>query len=296
MSNPTTTTSGPVGARRREWSRGLGFSWLFLALPAALFLAFFFLVPLAEMVVRSVTEPSADNYIEFFSTGAYLHVLANTFQTAAVTTICCVVLGYPYAYAMRKSGRLGFLVLSIALMLPFWASLLVRSFAWIILLQDTGVVNTVLIRLGVIHEPISLIRNQIGVTVGMTHILLPYMVLPLYTLMTRIDPTLGEAASTLGASPVRSFVRVFLPLSLPGMFAGSLLVFVLSLGFYVTPALLGGPANMLIGQLIAVQVSEQVAFGFASAIGVVLLVMTLAVLAISARMLRRTGALGTLPL
>jgi putative spermidine/putrescine transport system permease protein len=253
--------------------------------------AIFFLVPLAEMVVRSVTEPSTANYKEFFETSAYVRVLGNTFRTALIVTACCVVLGYPYAYAMRRAGRLGFALLSLALLLPFWSSLLVRSFAWMTLLQDTGVINRTLVSVGIVDEPLALIRNSFGVTIGMTHIMLPYMVLPLYAVMARIDMSLPEAAGSLGASPLRAFRRVFLPLSLPGLSAGALLVFVLCLGFYITPALLGGTENVLIGQLIADQVSVNVRFGFASAIGIVLLVVTLLALGIGARLLRRSGAL-----
>jgi putative spermidine/putrescine transport system permease protein len=265
--------------------------WALLLVPAVAFVAIFFVVPLAEMVVRSVDEPSPSNYSEFFDTSAYVRVLVATFRTAAIVTVCCVLLGYPYAYAMRRAGRLGFVLLSLALLLPFWSSLLVRSFAWMTLLQDTGVINRALMDVGVIDEPLNLIRNSFGVTVGMTHIMLPYMVLPLYAVMARLDLSLSEAAASLGASPLRGFRRVFLPLSMPGLFAGALLVFVLSLGFYITPVLLGGSQNVLIGQLIADQVTMNVRFGFASAIGIVLLVCTLLSLAFGALLLRRSGAL-----
>jgi putative spermidine/putrescine transport system permease protein len=277
-------------ARRPAGSEGQ-WGWAALVVLPVAFAAVFFLVPLAEMVIRSVSEPSASNYAEFFETSAYVRVLGQTFRTAIIVTACCVVLGYPYAYAMRRSSRLGFALLSMMLLLPFWSSLLVRSFAWITLLQDTGVINRALMSLGVTDHPVSLIRNSLGVTIGMTHIMLPYMVLPLYAVMARIDLSLSDAAASLGASPVRAFRRVFLPLSLPGLAAGGLLVFVLSLGFYITPALLGGPQNVLIGQLIADQVTTNVNFGFASAIGIVLLVVTLLVLGIGARLLRGTGAL-----
>jgi putative spermidine/putrescine transport system permease protein len=263
--------------------------WGLLLVPAVAFVAIFFLVPVGEMVSRSLTEPSPSNYSDFFEAEAYVRVLGNTFKTALLVTAICIVLGYPYAYAMRRAGRWGFALLSLALLLPFWSSLLVRTFAWMTLLQDTGVINDVLTGLGIVDEPVELIRNQIGVTLGMTHIMLPYMVLPLYAVMARIDFSLTEAAGSLGASPVRAFRRVFLPLSLPGLTAGALLVFVLCLGFYITPALLGGPEDMLIGQLIADQVAINVNFGFASAIGIVLLVLTLLVLGIGARVLR--GAL-----
>jgi putative spermidine/putrescine transport system permease protein len=282
-----------TGARGAQAPRAAGadaqWRWGLLLVPAVAFVAVFFLVPLAEMVSRSLTEPSPANYSEFFETSAYLRVLGNTFRTALIVTACCVALGYPYAYAMRRAGRVGFALLALALLLPFWSSLLVRTFAWMTLLQDTGVINDALLSLGIVDEPVELIRNQLGVIIGMTHIMLPYMVLPLYAVMARIDLSLSEAAGGLGASPVRAFRRVFLPLSLPGLLAGALLVFVLSLGFYITPALLGGAEDVLIGQLIADQVTVNVNFGFASAIGIVLLVVTLLILALGARILR--GAL-----
>jgi putative spermidine/putrescine transport system permease protein len=284
-----------LDARRARARRAAGpagnWWWAALLVPAVAFVAVFFLVPLGEMVYRSVTEPSASNYSEFFETSAYVRVLGQTFRTALIVTACCVLLGYPYAYAMRRFGPAGFALLSLALLLPFWSSLLVRSFAWITLLQDTGVINRALLDLGIVDEPVSLIRNSLGVTIGMTHIMLPYMVLPLYAVMARIDLSLSDAAASLGASPARAFWRVFLPLSLPGLTAGALLVFVLSLGFYITPALLGGPQDVLIGQLIADQVTTNVNFGFASAIGIVLLVLTLVALGVGARLLRRSGAL-----
>jgi putative spermidine/putrescine transport system permease protein len=277
-----------TGAKASTWR------WSLLVLPAVAFVAIFFVVPLGGMVVRSFTEPSAHNYAEFFDTHAYVQILINTFKTAAIVTVVCVILGYPFAYAMRRSGRVGFMLLSIALLLPFWSSLLVRSFAWVTILQDTGVINEALKSLGIIDHPVELIRNQLGVTIGMTHIMLPYMVLPLYAVMARIDLSLVDAARSLGAGPVRSWWKVFLPLSLPGLLAGSLLTFVLSLGFYITPALLGGTDNVLIGQLIAERVNISPNFGFISAAAIILLVLTLGIIGLGAWILRRAGALGDL--
>lgn len=280
---------GTVESRARG-AEDAGWHWALLALPAVAFVAVFFVVPLGEMVVQSITEPSPDNYATFVDTHAYVRVLLQTFRTAAIVTVTSIVLGYPYAYAMRRAGRLGFAALSMALLLPFWSSLLVRTFAWTTLLQDTGVINKALMSLGVIDEPLALMRNSLGVTIGMSHIMLPYMVLPLYAVMSRIDLSLTDAAKSLGAGPVTAFRRVFLPLSAPGLAAGTLLVFVLSLGFYITPALLGGPQNVLIGQLIADQVSINVNFGFASAVGIVLLVLTLLVLGTGGLLLQRSAA------
>jgi len=189
----------------------------------------------------------------------------------------------------RTAALLGFLVL-----LPFWLSLLVRTYAWTVWLQDTGVINTVLQELGITNHPLGLIRNTLGVTIGMTHILLPFMVLPLYAVMRRIDPELTPAASSLGAPPFAAFRKVFLPLSLPGILAGSLLVFVLSLGFYITPALLGSPQNAMISELIVNQVSEQLQFGIGAAIAMVLLGLTLVVLFLGTRFVRLQDVMGGL--
>lgn len=255
--------------------RGSG-RWLLLA-PAVVFLFAGFVVPLGMMFGESLQDGGIAKYGEVLSSPVYQKVFRTTLRTAALTTLCCAVLAYPYAYVMNRAGRRVRLVLLIAVLMPFWASLLVRSFAWIALLQDRGLINNTLVSLGLIDEPLSLIRQPLGVLVGMVHVLLPYMLLPLFTAMTRIDENLLRAASSLGASPWRRFVRVFLPLSLPGLAAGALLVFVLSLGFYITPALLGNPSQAMIGQVIADQVNRS-GTATASALGIVLLLGTLIVL------------------
>jgi putative spermidine/putrescine transport system permease protein len=261
-------------------------AWTLLALPGLLFLLVFFGYPLVEMAIRSFTDPSPENYRIFVDSPVYSRTLATTFQTAFIVTAVCLLLGYPYAYVMHQAGPRLAGVLAVLVLVPFWSSLLVRTYAWTVWLQDSGVVNSVLRRAGVIDEPLELIRNTLGVTVGMTHILLPFMVLPLYAVMRRIDPELTPAAASLGAGPFTAFRRVFLPLSLPGVYAGSLLVFVLALGFYITPALLGDPQNAMISELIVNQVSQQLQFGIGAAIGVVLLVLTLIVLGIGSRFVR----------
>jgi putative spermidine/putrescine transport system permease protein len=182
---------------------------------------------------------------------------------------------------MTQGNKTVTTILSIALLLPFWVSLLLRTFSWLILLQDTGLINVILLRIGLISEPLHLIRNQIGVLVGMTHILLPYAVLPIYAVMRKVDPRLMEAATICGSSRLRAFVRVYLPLSMPGVLAAGLLTFTLALGFYITPALLGGARDVMIGQLIAAQVTEQLNFGFAAVLSVVLLAATAAAFGIA---------------
>jgi len=283
--------------RPRPRLRGLAANrWSLLVLPAVGFLVVFFLAPLVLMSIRSVTDPvgaGLSNYERFFTQEAYLHVLTNTFWIAFVSTVTCLVVGYPFAYLMTVvPGRVAGLLL-IAVLLPFWSSLLVRTFAWQVILRDTGIINTFLIDLGVISEPLTLIRTTGGVILGMSHILLPFMVLPIYAVMRRIDPEYGRAAANLGAPPVSAFLRIFVPLSLPGVVAGSLLVFVLALGFYITPALLGGLRDQMISQVIVQQVQQRLDWGFGTAMSVLLMVITLVILFIASRAIRLRDVFGS---
>ena len=288
-------------ARSRSWPSLVGARprvnrWSVLAVPAVVFLAAVFLIPLLAMALRSVTDPPGaglSNYEQFFSQGAYVRVLTNTFWIALLATVACLVIGYPFAYLMTiVPGRVAGLLL-IAVLLPFWSSLLVRTFAWQVLLRDTGVINRLLLDLGVIAEPLTLIRTTSGVIMGMSHILLPFMVLPIYAVMRRIDPELGRAAANLGASPWSAFLRIFVPLSLPGVLAGSLLVFVLALGFYITPALLGGLKDQMISQLIVQQIQQRLDWGFGTAMSVLLVAITLAFLFAASRAVRLQDVFGS---
>ena len=286
-----------ANAERRRGPFHLGVNrWALLAIPAAIFLVVFFLAPLVQMSSRSVTDPpdaGFSNYVKFFDQQAYVRVLTNTFWIAILSTAACLVIGYPFAYLMTVvPGRMAGLLV-IAVLLPFWSSLLVRTFAWQVLLRDTGIINRFLIDLGVISEPLTLIRTTAAVIIGMSHILLPFMVLPLWAVMRRIDPEYGRAAANLGASPARSFFRIFVPLSMPGVLAGCLLVFVLALGFYITPALLGGLRDQMISQLIVQQVQQRLDWGFASAMSVLLMVITLVALLIASRAVRLRDVFGS---
>ncbi len=271
-----------------------------LAVPPIAFLVAFFLVPLIVVSLRSVTDfpkPTGDvlaNYGRFFASAANVRVLGNTFWVAVMSTIVCLALGYPYAYLMNiVRPRLAGLLL-IVVLLPFWSSLLVRTYAWQVILRDTGIINTFLLDAGVVEEPLPLIRTTLGVMLGMSQILLPFMVLPIYAVMRRIDPEYTKAAANLGAPPFASFRRVFLPLSMPGVLAGALLVFVLALGFYITPALLGSPKDTMISQFIASAVQQRLDWGIASTMAVILLGLTLAVLFIASRFVRLRDIYGSL--
>jgi putative spermidine/putrescine transport system permease protein len=207
----------------------------------------------------------------------YLYVLRNTFAISFWVTVFTLVLGYPVAYILANMKE-GHANLALVLVLfPFWTSLLVRTYAWIIILQTQGPVNQVLTGLELVPEPVRLVHNRFGVYVAMTHILLPFMLLPIYSVMKGISPMYMKAAANLGANPLQAFVRVYLPQTLPGVGAGSLLVFILALGYYITPALVGGPRDTMISMMIANNVNWVLNWGMAAALGTILLLATLVV-------------------
>lgn len=255
----------------RRLSRG-GSGWLLLT-PALLFLAVFFIMPLVMMIVESLKK-GVSTYGDVLTSPVYAKVFGNTIETALVTTVACLALAYPYSYVINRAGARIRTLLVVLVMMPFWVSLLSRTFAWVGLLQDTGVINTVLMDLGIVSSPLPLMRTELGTLIGMVQVLLPFMVLPLMTTMNGIDASQLRAARSLGATPWQRFVRVFLPLSLPGVLAGVVLVFVLSLGFYITPAMFGSPDNMMVGELL-IQETQKIGTVRASAIGMVLLLGTL---------------------
>jgi len=266
-------------------------SWALLAVPGIALLAVFFLLPLGLMIVRSLTDPSPANYLVFTTSGIYVRVLANTLLVSILCTLVCLVLGYPYAYAMHRSGPALSLVLTVAIVLPFWSSALVRSYAWLVLLRESGVINTLLLDAGIIATPFKVVRTETAVIIGMCHILLPFMVFPIYAAMRRIDPNLMPAATGLGAHPFRAMGKGFVPLSLPGVYAGSLIVFVVALGFYVVPALLGGPRSLMFSELIVGKVYEELQFGVGAALAITLAATTLASLALASRFVKFGDAL-----
>jgi putative spermidine/putrescine transport system permease protein len=268
--------------------------WAWFTAPVIFFLAIFFVYPLVEVFKRSVTDPTVGlrNYVEFFETAVYVDVLLNTLKMAVIVTLVCLLLAYPYAYLMNRVSRRTAGLMLVAVLVPFWTSILVRTYAWTVILQDTGIINSILLGTGIIEEPLALVRNFLGVVIGMVHILLPFMVLPLYAVMRRIDMDYMRAAANLGASPFEAFWRVFLPLSLPGVFAGVLLVFVIALGFYITPALLGSPENIMLSELVVQQVQELFNWGMGSAMAFILLIVTLIILAATSRIINLGEALG----
>jgi ABC-type spermidine/putrescine transport system permease subunit I len=246
--------------------------------PALLVLVVLFVYPLLGILHRSVykTGYTLDFYRQIVRVPVYLTVIGLTFRTAALVTLLCLLLGYPLAYVLAGlRPRLGRLLL-IVVILPFFTSIIVRTYAWMVLLGRNGVVNQWLVALGLADRPLPLLYNQAGVLVGMTYVLLPFMVLTLFSVMRSIDPGLVRAAHSLGASRLQAFRRVFLPLTLPGIAGGTLLVFILSLGFFITPALMGGPSDIMIAMLIEREVEITLNWSFASALAVILLALTLA--------------------
>lgn len=205
----------------------------------------------------------------------YVDVLLKTLGVALGITFACILLGYPLAYMLATLPPKLSNVLMILVLLPFWTSLLVRTSAWIVILQSNGVLNSALINLGVISQPLDLIYNMFGTVTAMTHILLPFMVLPMYSVMRSIDTTYIRAAHSMGASPLRTFLQVYFPLSLPGLSAGGILVFILAIGYYITPALVGGRTGQMISNFIAYHMQSSLNWGLAAAIGSILLLIVL---------------------
>jgi putative spermidine/putrescine transport system permease protein/spermidine/putrescine transport system permease protein len=223
---------------------------------------------------------------------SYARIFGATFQVSLLTTGLCILLGYPLAYVLSQLPRRVANLCLIAVMLPFWTSLLVRTYAWLVLLQRRGLINTWGIELGWWDQPLPLVHNMAGTLIGMVHIMLPFLVLPVLNSMRSIDQECMKAAANLGASPTRAFWTVFLPLSLPGLFAGSLLVFVICLGFYVTPAVLGGGKIIMVSNQIANDIELFFNWGAASSLGVVLLVSTMVLLWLASRLTRLEQLLG----
>jgi putative spermidine/putrescine transport system permease protein len=245
--------------------------------PALFLLAVFFLYPMLSFLAQSIFDPNFT--LEHFSKAAgrpvYLKILLKTLKISAWTTILCFVIGYPVAFVMaHATGKMKIAIIAFVL-IPFWTSVLVRMFAWMALLGRDGVINRALFHMGLIDQPVEMLFTQFAVLVGMVHYMLPYMILPVYAVMTGIPRNLMDAASNLGAPPHKVFWRVYFPLSLPGIGAGGLLVFIISMGFYVTPALLGGAQDVMLAQIIEQQISDTLNWGFAAALSAILLVVTI---------------------
>jgi putative spermidine/putrescine transport system permease protein len=202
-------------------------------------------------------------------------ILLRTFEISAVVTVLCLLLGYPLAWWLSTLPARRANLLMILVLVPFWTSILVRVAAWVVLLQREGLVNGALMAASVIDEPLALLFNRTGVVIAMVHILLPFMILPIYSVMKSVPPSYLRAAISLGSPPLAAFFRVYVPQTLPGIGAGGLLVFILSIGYYVTPALLGGASDQMLSYYIAQYTNVDVNWGMACALGAILLAATL---------------------
>ncbi|MBY8977063.1 ABC transporter permease [Rhodobacteraceae bacterium NNCM2] len=267
-----------------------------LSFPAIFLVFIIMVVPVAWLFYLSFLDDTGaftlEHYQRMIEKKSYGRIFYTTFEVSLLTTGICILIGYPLSYLMSQLPGKAAIACLIAVLLPFWTSLLVRTYAWLVLLQRKGIVNDWAIDMGLWETPIKMVHNMSGTLIGMVHIMLPFLVLPVYGAMKAIDKDFIKAASNLGAGPVKAFWLIFFPLSLPGLFAGGLIVFVLCLGFYVTPAVLGGGKIIMVSMKITDTIELFFNWGAASALGVVLLVMTMGTLWISSKLLRLDKVLG----
>ncbi len=265
--------------RRAARQEGIGFA--LLSLPGVIVVVLVLVLPMAWLFWMSAFDNagnlSLENY-ERMLRPIYQRTFTTTFRIAFVVSIACGVLAYPIAYLMAQSGPRLSMLLMLCVMLPFWTSVLVRTYAWLVLLQRTGLINAALMDLGLISEPLALVHNELGTIIGMVHVMLPFMILPLYASMKAIDPALLLAAANCGATPAQGFRQVYLPQTFSGLASGISLVFVMCLGFFVTPVLLGGGRVSMWAQQISDNISLYGNWGAASSLGVVLVLCTAVVL------------------
>lgn len=261
-------------------------AWRLLGLlaPSVVWLGLFFLAPLFIIFLYSFAQKgpyggvvyyfSLENYNRFLDP-LYLTILMRSFKLAMITTLLCLLVGYPIAYRIAFASKKWKNILLFLIILPFWTSFLIRTYAWMLLLRDTGLINQLLLKFQFIQEPLRLLYTEGSVLVGMVYGFLPFMVLPLYASIEKLDKTLLEAAEDLGARPLWRFLKVTFPLTLPGVIAGSILVFIPSVGAFVTPDLLGGARTMMMGNLIQNQFGPARDWPFGSAVSFVLMVLVL---------------------
>lgn len=279
------TVSSITIKRQTDSSRPWPTPWAWLLLPGSIFLVVLFVVPLTGLLLLAFGAPNwtTANFSRIADTPVYLTVMRNTLEISIIVTALAFVLSYPIAYALTTGGVALRTFLLVGVVLPYFTSTLARTFAWIVLLGRNGVINQYLLELGWVSQPVPMLYNRFGVILGMTHIVMPMMILPMYTVMSGIDPKLMRAARANGASPLAAFLTIFLPLSLPGLMAGVLLVFIYCLGFYITPALMGGLSDVMITMAISSQILEQLNWNFGAALSVVLLAAVMTILWIGSR-------------
>lgn len=275
--------AAPARASSRPFGRDGG--WWLLILPAFLLMTLLYVAPIAQVLVISFTEPQPglSNYERLLTSESVQRVIVTTLRIGAITTVLSLLLGYALAYKVTMSGPLARRWWLLAVLVPLWISVLVRAFAWVTLLRRQGLVNEGLMAMGVIDQPLALVWNELGIVIGMVHAMVPYAVLPMLASMGEVDRRVLAAARGLGATRTESFLRVFLPLSMPGVIAAGVLVFIFSLGFYITPALLGGGKTLMVAEWIKLQITDLIRWGLGAMMATVLVVAILTVLAVFSR-------------
>ncbi len=249
-----------------------------LLYPVLAFLLIFFVLPIGWFFIKSALDYDGNFFLmlyQTFSSNLFMSVALKTVWISLIVTLLALLCAYPVAYTMSRSGSLNFTLIIICVIVPYFTSIIVRTYSWMIILGTRGVINTFLMQIGVIDKPINLMYNMVGVTIGMTYVLLPYFVLTLFSTMKGIDMWLLQAGRSMGASNFYIFRRIFFPLSMPGIISGFLIVYILAVGFFVTPALMGGPDDVMLAMLIQRNIEVSVNWPLASALSLFLLVITL---------------------
>lgn len=261
--------------------------WLLLA-PALALLLVLFLTPVGWFISASLLELGSwqdiwDEVTAVMGSGAIVRSIINTNGISLAVTVLALLIGYPLAYAMTRAKGVVFTLILICVVLPYFTSTIVRTYAWMVILGRNGIINQFLLGLGLVDAPVQLMYNRLGVLIGMTYVLLPYMVLTLFATMRSVDGRLLQAAAGMGAKPLTIFTRVFLPLTFHGVMAGSLIVYILAMGFFITPALMGGPGDLMMAMLIEREIELSHNWPVAAIMTIILLVITLSLYAIYTR-------------
>ncbi|WP_376090502.1 ABC transporter permease [Roseomonas sp. CCTCC AB2023176] len=269
--------------------------WWGLIAPAFLLMTAFYVAPIAQVLVISFTEPSPglSNYERLFTSESIQRVIGTTLRIGVTTTLLALLLGYALAYRITMASPQAQRWWLLAVLVPLWISTLVRAFAWVTLLRRQGLVNQGLQSIGAIQEPLALVWNEFGIVVGMVHYMVPYAVLPMLSTMREVDPRVLAAARGMGAGRTESFLRIFLPLSLPGVIAAGVLVFIFSLGFYITPAILGGGKTLMVAEWIKLQILDLLRWGLGAMMATMLVVAILGTLGVFSRVVNLRRLFGS---
>jgi putative spermidine/putrescine transport system permease protein len=270
------------------------FGYWLMAAPLVLLVAALYSWPIINILWLSVTDPTPglDNYAKLVGSPSLARLIWTTVRICAITTVASVLGGYLLAYVMTHALARQRSWMLMLVMMSFWISVLVRAFAWLTLLGRNGVINWALMSTGVISDPLDLVRNELGVLIGMVHYMIPYATLPLLANMQGVDPRLANASRNLGAGAFYGFRRVYLPLTVPGIVAASLLVFIISLGFYVTPAILGGGKVLMVAEYVSVEVLVTLRWGIASMLAALLVAIVFGLLFVLSRFMKISAAFG----